>query len=152
MSHRLMFRDEAQLVEHLHRLVADGLAGGYLNVSCGPDYWMQFVKNKPNYIRRVDTPLPEHLFWNVAANDTLPPSRQLTDLQVAQMRMLGFVYPSSPHPDYQIYATGFVRIVDQLDRETLAALAHTSCHVFANIYRCPAGARLRFELEPYGIR
>jgi hypothetical protein len=144
--------DEARLIEHLRRLMAEGSDGGFLTVTSGPDYWMQFVKNKTNYIRLSEAPLPPHLFWNAVSNDTLSPSRELADLQIAQVRMLGFVYPCDPHPIYGMYATGFVRIIDQFTPATIPTIAQTSCYLFSTVYNCPPPARLQFELELRGFR
>ena len=144
--------DESRLIDHLRRLMAEGSDGGFLTVTCGPDYWMQFVKNKTNYIRHSEAPLPPHLFWNAVSNDTLPASRELADLQIAQVRMLGFVYPCDPHPIYGMYATGFVRIIDQFTPATIPTIAQTSCYLFSTVYNSPPPARLQFELELRGFR
>lgn len=151
MNRQHLFLDEDRIVDNLQRLVTEGRDGGFVTVSCGPHYFVQIVKNKDNYMRVDGTPLPPHLFWNVAGNESLPDNRQIADLQVAQLRMLGFIYPCSPHPDYGFYATGFVRVIEQFDRPTLAMIAHTTCHIFANIYRCPPTSRLRFELALRGL-
>lgn len=151
MTRQHLFLDEDKLLDLLNQLVAEGRDGGFMTVACGPDYFVQIVKNKQNYMRIGGPPMPPHLFWNAVANDSLPAARQIDDVQAAEMRLLGFVYPCSPHPDYEFYATGFVRVIEQFDRPTLAMIAHTTCHIFANIYRCVPTARLRFELALRGL-
>jgi hypothetical protein len=144
--------DEAQFLDQLTRLVQKGRNGGFLNVSCGPHYFMHLMKNKLNYMRPTDRPMPSHLFWNIASNDTLPDTHALSDLQLAQIRMLGFLHPCSPHPVYDFYATGFVKVLEPLEEIDLPIVARTGCHIFASVFRCPPAARLRFELELYGVR
>jgi|GEM_PF-6745425 len=148
MQQPAMFKDEPMLVEQLTELMQHRTPDTALIVSCGPVYWMQWVANKTSYLRNEGAPLPDHIFWQAVGNEALPPEYELNYLQEGQLRMLGFEYPCSPHPVYQFYTAGFVRILDHFDTETIATVAHISCYTFAYIYRCPSHLRLNFTLEP----
>jgi hypothetical protein len=152
MSLRHAFADEAFFASQLTRLVTDGSSDGFLNVSCGPDYFMQFVRNKTAYMRTANIPMPDHVFWNVVSNEMLPDNRLLNDLQIAQLRRLSFVYPCSPHPVYQFYSTGFVQVIEHPDERDVQSMAHCGCDIFANVFRCQQPYRLRFELRLRGYR
>lgn len=152
MSLRHAFADETSFARQLTRLVNEGSNDGFLNVSCGPDYFMQFVRNKTTYMRTANTSMPDHVFWNVVSNEILPDNRLLSDLQVAQIKRLGFVYPCSPHPVYKFYSTGFVQVVEHPDERDIQSLAYHGCEIFANVFRCPQPHRLRFELRLRGYR
>lgn len=152
MVQRTSHPDVVQLTTHLTQLLQKGRAGAFLNVACDSDYWVQFVKNKHNYVRSGGPDMPPHLLWRAVANDVLPLSRQLSDVDVTRVQQFGFVYPCSPHPIYDFYATGFVKVLPLTSALSVPTMVDVTMTLFAHVYRCPPEERLRFELALQGLR